>query len=88
MRNSNCMAIAPTATISNIIGVSQSIEPIYKNLYVKSNLSGEFTVVNDAWSRSSRRAACGTRTCWRTSSTTTALVQQIDRIPDESRSAT
>src|SRR6185369_4837481 len=46
MRNSNCMAIAPTATISNIIGVSQSIEPTYKNLYVKSNLSGEFTVIN------------------------------------------
>ncbi len=46
MRNSNCMAIAPTATISNIIGVSQSIEPTYKNLYVKSNLSGEFTIIN------------------------------------------
>ena len=47
MRNSNCVAIAPTATISNIVGVSASIEPNYKNLYVKSNLSGEFTVVND-----------------------------------------
>ncbi len=46
MRNSNCMAIAPTATISNIVGVSQSIEPTYQNLFVKSNLSGEFTVVN------------------------------------------
>ncbi|MCE5393994.1 MAG: ribonucleoside-diphosphate reductase subunit alpha [Acidithiobacillus sp.] len=46
MRNSNCLAIAPTATISNIVGVSQGIEPIYQNLYVKSNLSGEFTVVN------------------------------------------
>ncbi len=46
MRNSNCLAIAPTATISNICGVSQSIEPAYQNLYVKSNLSGEFTVVN------------------------------------------
>ncbi len=46
MRNSNCLAIAPTATISNICGVSQSIEPTYQNLYVKSNLSGEFTVVN------------------------------------------
>ena len=40
------MAIAPTATIANITGVSQSIEPTYQNLYVKSNLSGEFTVVN------------------------------------------
>ena len=46
IRNSNVMAIAPTATISNICGVSQSIEPTYQNLYVKSNLSGEFTVIN------------------------------------------
>jgi len=46
MRNSNCLAIAPTATISNIIGVSASIEPTYQNLYVKSNLSGEFTITN------------------------------------------
>jgi ribonucleoside-diphosphate reductase alpha chain len=46
MRNSNCLAIAPTATIANIIGVSASIEPTYQNLFVKSNLSGEFTVVN------------------------------------------
>jgi len=47
MRNSNCLAIAPTATIANIIGVSASIEPTYQNLFVKSNLSGEFTVVNE-----------------------------------------
>ncbi|MDR3413578.1 MAG: ribonucleoside-diphosphate reductase subunit alpha [Formivibrio sp.] len=47
MRNSNCVAIAPTATISNIVGVSASIEPTYQNLFVKSNLSGEFTVIND-----------------------------------------
>jgi ribonucleoside-diphosphate reductase alpha chain len=46
MRNSNVMAIAPTATISNICGVSQSIEPTYSNLFVKSNMSGEFTVAN------------------------------------------
>jgi ribonucleoside-diphosphate reductase alpha chain len=46
MRNSNTMAIAPTATISNICGITQSIEPTYRNLFVKSNLSGEFTVVN------------------------------------------
>lgn len=46
IRNSNIMAIAPTATIANIVGVSQSIEPTYQNLYVKSNLSGEFTIVN------------------------------------------
>jgi ribonucleoside-diphosphate reductase alpha chain len=48
MRNSNCIAIAPTATIANIVGVSASIEPTYQNLFVKSNLSGEFTVVNDS----------------------------------------
>ncbi len=47
MRNSNCMAIAPTATIANISGCLPSVEPIYKNIYVKSNSSGEFTVVND-----------------------------------------
>jgi ribonucleoside-diphosphate reductase alpha chain len=47
MRNSNCIAIAPTATISNIVGVGASIEPEYQNIYVKSNLSGEFTVVNE-----------------------------------------
>ena len=47
MRNSNCIAIAPTATIANIVGVSASIEPTYQNLFVKSNLSGEFTVVNE-----------------------------------------
>jgi ribonucleoside-diphosphate reductase alpha chain len=47
MRNSNCIAIAPTATIANITGLAQSIEPTYQNLYVKSNLSGEFTVVNE-----------------------------------------
>jgi ribonucleoside-diphosphate reductase alpha chain len=47
MRNSNVMAIAPTATISNICGVAQSIEPAYQNLFVKSNMSGDFTVVNE-----------------------------------------
>jgi ribonucleoside-diphosphate reductase alpha chain len=52
MRNSNCVAIAPTATISNIVGVGASIEPEYQNIYVKSNLSGEFTVVT----KSCRRA--------------------------------
>ncbi len=46
MRNSNVMAIAPTATISNICSVNQSVEPIYQNLYVKTNMSGDFTVIN------------------------------------------
>jgi len=48
MRNSNCMAIAPTATISNIAGTVPGIEPIYKNIYVKSNISGDFIIVNNA----------------------------------------
>ena len=62
MRNSNCVAIAPTATISNIIGVGASIEPEYQNIYVKSNLSGEFTVVNEHLVRRAQEAAtCGTR---------------------------
>ena len=46
MRNSNVMAIAPTATISNIAGCYPSIEPIYRNIYVKANMTGEFTIVN------------------------------------------
>jgi ribonucleoside-diphosphate reductase alpha chain len=46
MRNSNCMAVAPTATIANIAGCFPSVEPIYKNIYVKSNFSGEFTIIN------------------------------------------
>ena len=61
MRNSNVMAIALTATISNICGVAQSIEPAYQNLYVKSNMSGDFTVVNGTWSATSRRADFGMR---------------------------
>ena len=56
MRNSNCIAIAPTATIANIVGVSASIEPTYQNLYVKSNLSGEFTVVNEYLVKDLKRA--------------------------------
>jgi ribonucleoside-diphosphate reductase alpha chain len=56
MRNSNCVAIAPTATISNIIGVSACIEPTFQNLFVKSNLSGEFTVVNEYLVRDLKRA--------------------------------
>ena len=55
MRNSNCVAIAPTATISNIIGVDASIEPCFGNLSVKSNLSGEFTVINDYLVRDLKR---------------------------------
>ena len=55
MRNSNCVAIAPTATISNIVGVDASIEPCFGNLSVKSNLSGEFTIINHALVRDLKR---------------------------------
>ena len=55
MRNSNCVAIAPTATISNIIGVDASIEPCFGNLSVKSNLSGEFTIINSYLVRDLKR---------------------------------
>jgi len=55
MRNSNLLAIAPTATISSIAGCSPSIEPTYKNLYVVSNLSGEFIVLNEALVRDMER---------------------------------
>ena len=57
IRNSNCLAIAPTATIANIVGVSASIEPTFQNLYVKSNLSGEFTVVNEYLVRDLKKLA-------------------------------
>ncbi|MCV6615686.1 MAG: ribonucleoside-diphosphate reductase subunit alpha [Cellvibrionaceae bacterium] len=81
MRNSNVMAIAPTATIANITGVSQSIEPTYQNLYVKSNLSGEFTVVNPYLVRELKA-----RGLWDTVMTNDlkyyeGSVQKIDRIP-------
>ena len=63
MRNSNVMAIAPTATISNITGTSPCIEPSYKNLFVKSNLSGEFTILISTSFATSRNVASGTRKC-------------------------
>ena len=83
MRNSNCLAIAPTATISNICGVSQSIEPTYQNLYVKSNLSGEFCVVN-----SYLVEALKSRDLWDEVMTHDlkyydGSVQKIERIPDD-----
>ena len=62
MRNSNCVAIAPTATISNIVGVDACIEPTFQNLFVKSNLSGEFTGRQRVpGARSERHSACGTK---------------------------
>ncbi|OEY66005.1 ribonucleoside-diphosphate reductase subunit alpha [Marinobacter sp. X15-166B] len=83
MRNSNVMAIAPTATISNIVGVSQSIEPTYQNLFVKSNLSGEFTVVNPALVAELKTAGLWDNVMVNDLKYYDGSVQQIDRIPDE-----
>jgi ribonucleoside-diphosphate reductase alpha chain len=83
MRNSNCMAIAPTATISNICGVSQSIEPTYQNLYVKSNLSGEFTVVNPYLARDLKEAGIWDDVMVNDLKYFDGSVQAIDRVPDE-----
>ncbi|HSC23482.1 MAG TPA: ribonucleoside-diphosphate reductase subunit alpha [Casimicrobiaceae bacterium] len=86
MRNSNCIAIAPTATISNIIGVAASIEPEYQNIYVKSNLSGEFTVVNEQLVRDLKA-----RNLWDDVMVSDlkyfdGSLARIDRVPEELRS--
>ncbi len=83
MRNSNTMAIAPTATISNICGVSQSIEPIYQNLYVKSNLSGEFTVVNPYLVDDLKALGIWDDVMVNDLKYYDGSVQNIDRVPDE-----
>ncbi|HEY9036549.1 MAG TPA: ribonucleoside-diphosphate reductase subunit alpha [Pseudomonadales bacterium] len=81
MRNSNVMAIAPTATIANITGVSQSIEPTYQNLYVKSNLSGEFTVVNPYLVRDLKNRGLWDKVMVNDLKYYEGSVQKIDRIP-------
>ena len=83
MRNSNCMAIAPTATISNICGVSQSIEPTYQNLFVKSNLSGEFTVVNPYMVNDLKERGLWDEVMVSDLKYFDGSVQQVDRIPDD-----
>jgi ribonucleoside-diphosphate reductase alpha chain len=83
IRNSNCMAIAPTATIANITGVSQSIEPQFSNLYVKSNLSGEFTVVNEYLANDLKAAGLWDEVMVHDLKYFDGSVQQIDRIPAE-----
>ncbi len=83
MRNSNCMAIAPTATISNIAGVSQSIEPMYQNLFVKSNLSGEFTVVNPYLINDLKAHGLWDDVMINDLKYYDGSVQHIDRIPDD-----
>ena len=83
MRNSNVMAIAPTATIANITGVSQSIEPTYQNLYVKSNLSGEFTVVNDQLVHDLKARGLWDPVMVNDLKYFDGSVQPIDRVPDD-----
>jgi len=83
MRNSNTMAIAPTATISNICGVCQSIEPTYQNLFVKSNLSGEFTVVNPYMVRELKTRGLWDDVMVNDIKYYDGSVQPIDRIPEE-----
>ncbi|MBX3644806.1 MAG: ribonucleoside-diphosphate reductase subunit alpha [Rubrivivax sp.] len=83
MRNSNCVAIAPTATISNIIGVDASIEPCFGNLSVKSNLSGEFTVVNEYLVRDLKRLGLWDDVMVMDLKHFDGSLRRIDRVPEE-----
>lgn len=85
MRNSNCVAIAPTATISNIIGVDACIEPTFQNLYVKSNLSGEFTVVNEHLVRDLKKLGLWDEVMVADIKYFDGSLSRIDRIPAELR---
>ena len=85
MRNSNSVSIAPTATISNIVGVSASIEPTYQNLYVKSNLSGEFTVVNEYLVRDLKQLGLWDEVMVSDLKYFDGNLGRIDRIPTELR---
>ena len=86
MRNSNCVAIAPTATISNIVGVSASIEPSFGNLSVKSNLSGEFTIVNEYLVRDLKKLGLWDDVMVMDLKHFDGSLQRIDRVPDELKS--
>ncbi|MBI5331361.1 MAG: ribonucleoside-diphosphate reductase subunit alpha [Betaproteobacteria bacterium] len=86
MRNSNCLAIAPTATIANIVGVSASIEPTYQNLFVKSNLSGEFTVINQYLVRDLKALNLWDEVMVGDIKYFDGALAKIDRIPAELRS--
>lgn len=83
MRNSNCVAIAPTATISNIIGVDASIEPCFGNLSVKSNLSGEFTVINEYLVRDLKKLGLWDDVMVMDLKHFDGSLRRIDRIPEE-----
>jgi ribonucleoside-diphosphate reductase alpha chain len=85
MRNSNCVAIAPTATISNIIGVDACIEPTFQNLFVKSNLSGEFTVVNEHLVRDLKKLGLWDEVMVADLKYFDGSLARIDRIPAEIR---
>jgi ribonucleoside-diphosphate reductase alpha chain len=85
MRNSNCLAIAPTATISNIIGVSASIEPTYQNLYVKSNLSGEFTIANKSLVNDLKKQNLWDEVMIADLKYFDGAISKIDRVPDDIR---
>ncbi len=82
MRNSNVMAIAPTATIANIVGVTASIEPMYKNIFVKSNLSGEFTVINEHLIEDLKKLGLWDKEMIDDLKYFDGSVQEISRIPD------
>ncbi|WP_369910141.1 ribonucleoside-diphosphate reductase subunit alpha [Limnohabitans sp. MMS-10A-192] len=86
MRNSNCVAIAPTATISNIIGVDASIEPCFGNLSVKSNLSGEFTVINSYLVRDLKRLGLWDDVMVMDLKHFDGSLRPIDRVPQEVKS--
>lgn len=86
MRNSNCVAIAPTATISNIIGVDASIEPCFGNLSVKSNLSGEFTVINSYLVRDLKRLGLWDDVMVMDLKHFDGSLAPIDRVPQEIKS--
>ncbi len=83
MRNSNCVAIAPTATISNIIGVDASIEPCFRNLSVKSNLSGEFTIINSYLVRDLKRLGLWDDVMVMDLKHFDGSLRPIDRVPQE-----
>lgn len=83
MRNSNTMAIAPTATISNIIGTTQSIEPMYKHLFVKSNLSGEFTIPNTYLVEKLKTLGLWDQEMLDDLKYFDGSISEIDRIPDD-----
>ncbi|MDH5480556.1 MAG: ribonucleoside-diphosphate reductase subunit alpha, partial [Nitrosomonas sp.] len=85
MRNSNCLAIAPTATISNIVGVSASIEPTYQNLYVKSNLSGEFTIANKSLVNKLKKLDLWDEVMISDLKYFDGAISKIDRIPEDVR---